>query len=553
MKHNIFITGFSGTGKTTVGRQVAGILGWQFVDLDDEIVAESGKSIAAIFDDHGEIHFRGIEAKCLSRVCKNNRQIVATGGGIITSASNRTLMAKEGIIVCLEARIDTIVERLENETQDPGAPPIRPMLNTASQGSRIRDLKKERQFDYSNARFTIHTDGLMPIEVAQDVVSSWRKMEQQVSPSSGPDLAATVSTSTGDYPVWVGLGIIREVGERIRGILQPSVAYVIADEAVYGYARRLQVSMEAADVPTHLFFVPSGEINKTLDMANHIYRWLACRKAERGDMILAVGGGVVGDLAGFVAATYLRGMPYAHIPTSLLAMMDAAIGGKTAVDLPQGKNLVGAFYQPRFVVVDVETLGTLSERELISGWAEAIKHGLILDKELLSIFENNVKRLTSLDLDLATEVIRRSVAIKANVVSQDEKETLGLRVLLNYGHTIGHAIEAATSYRRYLHGEAVSIGMIGAAHISRHIGMMPPEDAIRQRDLLASYGLPTSCYGLDSDSIRQAMLSDKKMSKGSIRWVLLNRIGEATTHSNIPAELIKDAVSAITSSTEVNY
>ena len=188
--------------------------------------------------------------------------------------------------------------------------------------------------------------------------------------------------------------------------------------------------------------------------------------------MLAVGGGVVGDLAGFVAATYLRGMPVAQVPTSLLSMVDAAIGGKVAVDLPQGKNLVGAFYQPRFVLADVQTLETLPERELTSGWAEVIKHGLILDQELVTTLEQHRDSIRSLEPDVATDVIRRSAVIKADVVSRDEKETLGIRMLLNYGHTVGHAIETAAGYEGFLHGEAVSVGMMAAAHVSPRHGTL---------------------------------------------------------------------------------
>jgi 3-dehydroquinate synthase len=235
--------------------------------------------------------------------------------------------------------------------------------------------------------------------------------------------------------------------------------------------------------------MPAGEQHKTLETVEHVYAWLADRKAERGHIIVAVGGGVVGDLAGLVAATYLRGMPFAQVPTSLLAMMDAAIGGKVAVDLPQGKNLVGAFYQPKFVLSDVSTLQTLPQRELTSGWAEAIKHGLILQPDLLDSFERDRDDILALKPDVATDIIRRSVAVKANVVSQDERETLGVRILLNYGHTLGHAIEAASGYGNFLHGEAVSVGMMGAAYIGNAMGMMSDEEVDRQRAILESYGL----------------------------------------------------------------
>ncbi len=340
----------------------------------------------------------------------------------------------------------------------------------------------------------------------------------------------------------MGWGIVEDLGSRVRRLLDPPVAYIVSDMGAQHQSRRAQMSMEKSGIPTHLFFIPPGEQSKTLETAQHIYTWLASRKAERGHMILAVGGGVVGDLAGFVAATFLRGVPFAQVPTTLLAMMDAAIGGKTAVDLPQGKNLVGAFYQPRFVLADVSTLQSLPQRELTSGWAEALKHGLILDEPLLSTFENQATEIQALEPEIASDVIRRSVAIKADVVSRDERETLGVRVLLNYGHTIGHGIEAATGYGRYLHGEAVSIGMMGAASIGNQMGMMSDAEVERQRDVLSLYGLPLRASGTGPDSVLEAMRSDKKTSAGAIRWVLLDGIGNATTRNDVPAEVVRTSL-----------
>lgn len=370
--------------------------------------------------------------------------------------------------------------------------------------------------------------------------------------SQYPDLAGEVKTSTGDHPIWVGWGILEEVGTRVKSLMSPSAAYVIADERAHSYASKTQISMEAVGIPTHIYKIPSGETSKNLETVRQVYTWLAERKAERGHLILAVGGGVVGDLVGFVAATYLRGIPFVQIPTTLLAMMDASIGGKVAVDMPQGKNLVGAFYQPKFVLSDVETLKTLPVRELTSGWAEAIKHGLILDDGLLDTFESHVSELKSLDPEIATETIRRSVAIKAGVVSQDEKETLGIRILLNYGHTIGHAIESITGYTEYLHGEAVSVGMMGAAKIGELLQIMDVDDVERQKEVLQAYGLPISAPGLNSEAIISAMTSDKKTTGGSINWVLLDGIGKAITNNEVPDKYVSEALKFVLTSSEHN-
>ena len=547
---NVFITGFSGTGKTTTGHEVARLLGWTFVDMDDEIVASTGVAIEDIFRQHGEEEFRRLERETLAKIARADSKVVSTGGGTIMDERNRATMESSGVVVLLEARPDTIIRRLQEQQVEQGADLVaRPMLDSDDLLQRIHSLKADRQFNYTLAHWTVHTDLLTPSEAAAEVVRGLDTVtarRTRASDSPDPDLAAEVRTSSSSYPLWVGWNIIEELGERVRGVLDTRAAYVISDIGAQSQARRAQVSMERAGIPTHLFFIPSGEQSKTLETAERIYTWLAGLKAERGHLILAVGGGVVGDLAGFVAATFLRGIPYAQVPTTLLAMMDASIGGKTAVDLPQGKNLVGAFYQPRFVLADVSALRTLPERELNSGWAEALKHGLIMDESLLSTFESQRESIRSLEPEIATDVIRRSMAIKAAVVSKDEKETLGIRVLLNYGHTIGHGLEAATGYSQYLHGEAVSVGMVGAAKIGCDVGLMPASDVERQRSVLADYGLPLHARGVDPDRVLDAMRSDKKTAAGAIRWVLLDGIGSATTRNDVPPETVSAVLKNLT-------
>ena len=545
---NIYVTGFSGTGKTTTCRELARIMQWRFVDLDDEIVASAGKAIPEIFADDGEDKFRSLETEILQAVSSATQQVVSTGGGVVTDASNRSAMASSGFVVLLDASPETILQRLqEQDSADTGV--ARPMLDSDDPLERIRSLKSQRQVHYTTAHYTVHTDGLTPVQVAEQILAAWNMQNNQSDANTDdqyPDLASVVHTSQGDYPIWVGWGILDELGERLKSLLSPSTAYVICDEGTSRHARRAQFALEKAGIAAHVFQMPVGEQHKTLETVEHVYAWLADRKAERGHMIIAVGGGVVGDLAGLVAATYLRGMPFAQVPTSLLAMMDAAIGGKVAVDLPQGKNLVGAFYQPKFVLSDVSTLQTLPQRELTSGWAEAIKHGLILQPDLLDSFERDRDDILALEPDVATDIIRRSVAVKANVVSQDERETLGVRILLNYGHTLGHAIEAASGYGNFLHGEAVSVGMMGAAYIGNAMGMMSDEEVDRQRAILESYGLPLTCGEINVEAVNNAMLSDKKTAGRAIRWVLLDGIGKATTRNDVPPEKIQEIIRRLT-------
>jgi 3-dehydroquinate synthase len=293
--------------------------------------------------------------------------------------------------------------------------------------------------------------------------------------------------------------------------------------------------------------VPAGETSKSLETAAAIYDWLVSQRAERGEAIVALGGGMVCDLAGFVAATFARGLPLVHVPTSLLAMVDAAIGGKVAVNHKEAKNLIGAFYQPRLVLADVSTLQSLPRRELTAGWAEVIKHALIMDEGLLRLLEQKADAVMSLEPTVTTEVISRSIALKAAVVSEDEREETGRRTILNYGHTIGHGLETAAEYAGMLHGEAVAVGMAGAARISRRLGLVSPELVERQDALIARFGLPLRASGLDPAKVVAAMALDKKIKGGAIRWVLLEGIGRPVIRHDVPPELAEEVVGELLS------
>ena len=547
MKRNLYLVGFSGTGKSTVGRLVASALGWEFVDTDEEIVLTAGVEVSAIFASAGEEGFREMEHAALAAVARGERRVVSTGGGIVTAMRNRQLMADTGAVVCLEARPDTISARLGTQA----SAEIRPKIDPRHEGRDAAALKAERQPLYALSDWTVHTDSLTPQGVADEVVRAMGILGAGIRTGpvvDGPaNPAAVVRTSSGNYPVWVDWDLLGSVGEIANRLAGPQAAYVIADEGSSRHARRVQASLESSGIAAHILTLPSGETHKTLGTVELVYRWLAGRRAERGHMIVAVGGGVVGDLAGYVAATYLRGLPLAQVPTTLLAMADASVGGKTGVDLAQGKNLVGAFHQPRFILSDVATLRTLPARTLTEGWAEVIKHALVLDYDLLCDLETHSADLVELDPGTATDLIRRSVAIKADVVSRDEHETRNLRILLNYGHTVGHALESVTGYGRYLHGEAVSIGMMAAAHIAAAMGMLSGGDLLRQRRILEAYGLPTSADGVDAEALKRAMLSDKKVSHGRVRWVLLEGFGRPVVTADVSESIVNDALMSVIS------
>ena len=357
------------------------------------------------------------------------------------------------------------------------------------------------------------------------------------------DLAAEVHHSGGSYPIVAGWGLINSLGDRFMDLGLTGTAYIITDENVMNlYGRNVQRALQSQGIAAHCFIIPAGETSKSFELAQAIYSWLADLKAERGHTVISVGGGVAGDLGGFIAATYLRGMAWVQVPTSMTAMVDASIGGKVAVNLPQAKNLVGAFYQPRGVFADVQSLSTLGKRELSEGWAEAIKHGFILDASLVDLFEEHAEALMDVDPEISTEVIRRSMAIKANVVSQDERETLGIRIMLNYGHTIGHALESSTEYGQFFHGEGVSVGMMGAASMAQEMGIHSQEIVDRQRLLLERFNLPTSAKGVNVDSILKGMSLDKKVQGGSKRWVMLEEVGRSVVRTDVPEELVERTV-----------
>ncbi|MEE2656715.1 MAG: 3-dehydroquinate synthase [Chloroflexota bacterium] len=545
---NIILTGFAGTGKTVAGQAVATLLGWSFLDTDDVLERLAGKSVEAVFADDGEGAFRVLESKALAEVCNSTQQVISTGGGMVIDPANQSLMRDSGFVVCLEASAETIIQRLfsatsENET-------VRPLLQGDHPLERAVELKAERAAAYAQAHWTVHTDNLSVQDIAREVVRAARMLDardEEAKDSHGADLAAVVRSATGPCPVYAGIGLIEDIGAMCRNAGLTSTAYVISDSNVfYTYGRKVQMSLEAADIPVHTFVVPAGETSKSVETLEACYQWLAEQRAERSHFIVAVGGGVIGDLAGFAAATFNRGLPVVQVPTSLAAMVDASIGGKTAINLSAGKNLVGAFYQPRMVLADAESLVSLPERERAAGWSEAVKHGLILDADLFQTFEEYSEAITNLEQPLTSDVVRRSMAVKADVVTRDERETLGLRILLNYGHTIGHGLETATEYGSLLHGEAVAIGMTAAVRISRDMGLIDDDVVSRQDKALKLYGLPTRMPGADREAIRRAMSVDKKTTAGNIRWVLLEGIGYAVTRNDVPEELVQAAIAEVT-------
>ena len=530
------------SGKSEVGGILSRLTGWELVDADDEIERRAGRSVQRIFEEDGEEAFRNLERSVTQELCAGAGKVIAAGGGAFVDPGNRRWMLENGLVVWLSAQPETIHRRI---IQSQGTASVRPLLAGDDPLDRIRTLLSQRAEAYGQAHHTVETDNLTQEQVARQVFALFRRSNDGNGGDvmADADLAAVVRHSGGSYQVIAGWGVIDDLGNRLLELGLNGPAYIITDSNVMNpYGRRVQRALEQQGIAAHCFIIPAGETSKSFQLAQSIYDWLVERRAERGHPIIAVGGGVVGDLAGFVAATFLRGMPFVQVPTSMAAMVDASIGGKVAVNLPQAKNLVGAFYQPRGVFADVQALSTLGKRELAEGWAEAIKHGFIMDAGLVDVFEEHAEALMAVEPEITTEVIRRSMAIKADVVSQDERETLGIRILLNYGHTIGHALESSTEYGRFFHGEGVAVGMMGAAHIAEQLGMIGPGVVERQRQLLLRFNLPTNATGVSEADVLTAMSLDKKTQDGANRWVLLEEVGRAVVRSDVPRELADETV-----------
>jgi 3-dehydroquinate synthase len=362
---------------------------------------------------------------------------------------------------------------------------------------------------------------------------------------SSPRQTVTVDLSDRSYDIVIGDGVLDEAGTRIAPLIGkgPRRLITVTDENVAGlHLARYRAALVAQGLESVDIILPAGEQTKSWRYLEEVLEKTLAARIDRGTLMVAFGGGVIGDLAGFAAALALRGIDYVQIPTTLLAQVDSSVGGKTAIDTPQGKNLVGAFHQPKLVLADTGLLATLSERHRRAGFAEVIKYGLIRDHGFYEWCAANGNAAIAGDAGLLAEAVRRSCEHKADVVQQDEFETTGLRALLNLGHTFGHALEAETGYsERLLHGEAVAIGMVMAFDLSHRMGLVSGQSAGRVRQALATLGMPvdlSALPGLTVDALTAHMAKDKKVKAGTLRFVLVREIGEAFAGSEAPAELV---------------
>ncbi len=527
---HVWLVGMPGSGKSAAGRALAGRLGLAFVDLDEEIERAAGRTVAEIFEEQGEAAFRRSETAALCAVADGPAAVVPTGGGAVIAEENRRAMRRTGLVLHLE------VDAVEARARLAADPTPRPLL--AEEGSWDR-LAADRRPMYGQVADVTVAAGAAPEAVAAGLA--------ELVAGDPPVVSVPVAAAGRSSPVHVGAGILSRLRLFVPEAPAGGTAFVVADQPVAGrFLEPVSRALEDAGwLPVHLP-VPEGEPAKTLAVAEALYRQLAVREAQREDLVAAVGGGSTGDLAGFVAATYLRGMPVVQVPTTLLAQVDAAIGGKTAVNLPAGKNLVGAFHQPVAVVADVDTLSTLPEREFRSGLGEVAKYALAFDPGLVDALLATTGPPSAGDRD-AVEVmyrmVRRCVEIKAEIVSRDERDAAD-RLFLNYGHTVGHALERLEGFRGRSHGEAVAVGMVVAARLAERLGVAKPGLADRHVHLLKPLGLPTGGPIPAPAEILAAMRMDKKR-RGALRFVLLEDVGRPVVVGDVSDEAITEALEAM--------
>jgi shikimate kinase/3-dehydroquinate synthase len=519
---NLILTGFMGTGKTTVGREVARRLGRPFVDMDGEIVAHAGKSIPRIFAEEGEAAFRQMEAALCEELSKRQGLVIATGGGALIDPTNRERMTESGTVVCLTCDAEQILQRV-NQTGNPD----RPLLKVADPRAEIEHLLRVRRTAYGTIPWQIDTTGLPTEEVVTQVIKISRIT------------TLSVRHPEGAYAIHIGNGVLAHVGGALRaaGVPEGSRVAVVSNPTVAPlYGAQVDDALRSAGLQPFACSMPDGEQHKTLVTLSALFDQLLAGGLDRDGTVLSLGGGVTGDVAGFAAASFMRGVRFAQAPTTLLAMVDASVGGKTGVDLPQGKNLIGAFKQPVLVAIDPTMLATLPAQEMRSGLVEAIKHGVIGAPDLFAELEAAPGSLASWWEERGAARIARALRVKIAAIEEDPFEG-GRRAVLNLGHTVGHALEKLSGFE-LRHGEAVGIGMLAAARIAAKRGLADPGLVTRIENLLSAWNLPTRCPPLDPDQVWRAMAHDKKRRGGRLRWVLPIAVGDVRIVDDVPPDVV---------------
>ena len=535
---SVVLVGMMGAGKTSVGKRLAAKLGLPFVDADAEIEAGAQLTISEIFERFGELYFRDGERKVIARLLNGGPLVLATGGGAFMNATTRQNIAKYGVSIWLKPSFDILLARVRKKSN-------RPLLKTADPEQTLRRLLEERTPTYALADLTIESfDGSHDTVVDAILRRLDATLGKDVAPVQEARRKVEVPLGARAYSILIGPGVLDEAGAEIARIAPGVHCAIVTDARVAPlYLDRLSASLDQAGLRSTPIVCPPGEATKCYAEFARVCDALIEARIERRDIVIALGGGVIGDLAGFCAASLRRGVRLVQLPTTLLAQVDSSVGGKTGINSRHGKNLVGAFHQPSLVLADTLCLDTLSEREFRAGYAEVVKYGLIGDRGFFEFLESNWRDAFA-GGPARAEAIAVSCAAKARVVAADETER-GERALLNLGHTFGHALEKLTGYdsARLVHGEGVAIGMVSAFRFSRHLGLCSGQDATRAEAHLKAVGLPTRMRdipGFDArtEDVLAAMRQDKKVDRGRLTFILARGIGQSFVARDVDEEAV---------------
>ena len=524
---SVVLVGMMGAGKSSVGKRLAARLGLPFVDADAEIEAGAQLTIPEIFERFGETYFREGERKVIARLLGGGPQVLAAGGGAFMNKTTRDNIAAHGVSIWLKPDVEVLFARVRKKTN-------RPLLKTADPEGTLRRLLEERSPTYALADITIESR-----EGPHDMVveMALRRLDETLSAAAKPSATerrrVEVPLGSRAYSILIGPGLIDEAGAEIARLAPGAKCAIVSDANVAPlYLGRLTASLDKAGLRSAPIVCPPGEATKSYAEFARVSDALIEARIERRDVVVALGGGVVGDLAGFCAASLRRGVRFVQIPTTLLAQVDSSVGGKTGINSPHGKNLVGAFHQPSLVLADSKTLDTLSEREFRAGYAEVVKYGLIGNRNFFEFLEAKWRNVFA-GGPARAQAIATSCAAKARIVVADETEQAE-RALLNLGHTFGHAFENLTRYdsTRLIHGEGVAVGIAAAFRFSRFLGLCPGQEVARVEAHLKSVGLPTrirhiSSLDASAEQILAAMRQDKKVARGRLTFILARAIGES--------------------------
>ena len=530
-KRSLVLVGLMGAGKTTIGRKLAARLGLPFIDADHEIERAAGCTVSEIFARYGEAEFRTGERRVIARLISGPQAVIATGGGAVIDPGTRRLMRERAVSVWLRCALPTLLKRVTGRTQ-------RPLLAHGDPLATLRRLHEERAPFYAEADLTV--------DCGDDTTDRTAERVAEALASSRADRRVAVALDAHAYDVIIGDDLLARAGALLRPLLPQPRCVVVTDAAVAPiHLPTLLGSLNESGIATRTVIVPPGEASKRLEVYGRLAEEILAGGIERRTTIMALGGGVVGDLAGFVAATLLRGVPFVQIPTTLLAQVDSSVGGKTGINTASGKNLLGAFHQPLAVLADIGVLATLPARELRAGYAEIAKAGMIGEPALFAWCEQQGAAVVGGDRHAQAEAVERACRFKADIVAADEREldAGGGRALLNLGHTFGHAIEAEGGYDgRLLHGEAVAIGCHLAFRLSAALGLCPLADAERVTAHLGHVGLPTAIAALPFPVTTERLLGhmgrDKKMRDGALAFILARGIGQAFTARDVSSAAV---------------